>query len=59
MKIPPRPVRVAATLLFAISLCGILVFFDLILANDLWLIPFLLIGYLALELISPYLSRDG
>ena len=58
-RFPPRPVRITAVVLLAIFVSGVLVYLNVLPADDLHLVPFLLVGYLALELLVPYLIRGS
>lgn len=56
-----RGKRLTVAVLLAIFVSGLLVWFNVLLAEDLYLVPFLLVGYVALDLVlfrPPKASRN-
>ncbi|MDQ6828989.1 MAG: hypothetical protein M3081_09000 [Gemmatimonadota bacterium] len=54
-----RTTRIVAVLLLAICASGVLVYFNVVLAENLFIVPFLLIGYVALELLHSKRATSG
>lgn len=57
LRVPPRRERILAVVLLTICASGLLVYFNVLLAEDLQIVPFLLVGYLAFELLISRISQ--